>query len=141
MPDNPHDTPGADDAPGVSDDALHAHEEHDGPFGSLRDDLEALYDDSRTYLEAEVAFQKARVAYGAHHIRSAAIYGLSAVAFLNLAMLGLVIGLIIALRPYLGAFGAMGLMVAIMFALTAGAAWLALRRIRRIGEAFEKKQS
>ncbi|QWC55688.1 phage holin family protein [Erythrobacter sp. 3-20A1M] len=137
MRDENEETPGADFAPGVSDEAMESESDREVPYGSLRDDMESLYEDSRTYLEAEVAFQKSRLAYAAHHTRSAAFYGLCAMAFLHLALLGLVVGLIIALRPYLGAFGAMGLMVALMFLFTAIAGWMALRQFRRISEAFE----
>ena len=107
------------------------------PLGSLFDDAYALYEDGRTYLEAEVAFQKSRATYAAHESKSGLFFALAAMGLLHLALLGLVVGMIIALEPYLGAFGAMGLTVGALVLLGLLCAWMARGRFKRITRAFE----
>lgn len=108
------------------------------PLGSLFDDAYALYEDSRTYLEAEVAFQKSRAAYAAHESKSGLVFAMSAMAFLHLALLGLVVGMILALEPYLGAFGAMGATVGVLVVLGVLFALMARGRFNRISRAFQE---
>src|SRR5690606_18468749 len=72
---------------------------------SLLDDAEALIADGKTYLEAELEFQKTRAAYVADRAKAAAVYGVVAVLLAFLALIGLVVGLIIALTPLLTAWG------------------------------------
>lgn len=69
---------------------------------SLTEDLEALYEDGKTYVEAEVAFQKTRARYAGRKIRNGFAFALAALAFLHLALLGLTVGLVIALAPLVG---------------------------------------
>ena len=69
---------------------------HEEPLGSLFDDAYALYEDGKTYLEAEVAFQKSRASYASRETGSGIVFALGALAFLHLALIGLVVGLIIA---------------------------------------------
>ena len=47
------------------------------PSSSLFDDVAALVDDGKAYAEAELAFQKSRLAYSAKKGRSAGILGLT----------------------------------------------------------------
>ena len=44
------------------------------PLGSLFDDAYALYEDGRTYLEAEVAFQKSRAGYASRETGSGVVF-------------------------------------------------------------------
>ena len=91
---------------------------------SLLEDVQALIDDGRTYLEAEVAFQKTRVAFIADRAKAAAFFGAVAAAFGFVALIALTVGLIIALRPWLTAWGAAGVVVLMLaiLALLAGRA-------------------
>tara|TARA_B100000678_G_C18169471_1_gene486572 strand:+ start:440 stop:865 length:426 start_codon:yes stop_codon:yes gene_type:complete len=107
------------------------------PLGSLFDDAYALYEDGRTYLEAEVAFQKSRATYAAHESKSGIVFAMAAMGLLHLALLGLVVGLIIALEPFLGAFGAMGVVVGALTVLGVLLALMARGRFKRITRAFE----
>lgn len=107
------------------------------PLGSLFDDAYALYEDGRTYLEAEVSFQKSRATYAAHESKSGLFFALAAMGLLHLALLGLVVGMIIALEPYLGAFGAMGVMVGALVALGVLFGLMARGRFKRISRVFE----
>lgn len=107
------------------------------PLGSLFDDAYALYEDGRTYLEAEVAFQKSRADYASRETGSGIVFALGALAFLHLGAIGLVVGLIIALGPLLGAFGATALVVGVLLALMAIFGLVARSRFRRVGRAFK----
>jgi len=104
---------------------------------SLRDDVEALIDDGKTYLETELVYQKTRAAFVADRAKGAVIYGALAAAFGILALIGLTVGLIIALIPLLTAWGASALVVGLL----AVAAFVAMRaagkRWDRLMEAIE----
>lgn len=88
---------------------------------SLLDDVEALIDDGKTYLEAEFAFQKTRVAVVADRAKSALVYGAVALLLGFLALIGLTVGAIIALSPVLTPWGAAALVVGLL-AFAAGLA-------------------
>jgi hypothetical protein len=81
---------------------------------SLRDDVEALIDDGKTYLETELVYQKTRAAFVADRAKGAVIFGAVAVLLGFLALIGLTVGLIIALIPLLTAWGASALVVALL---------------------------
>lgn len=118
--------------------ASHVPETHDDYVEpSLGDDLTALVDDGKAYVEAELAFQKSRAAFVAHEIKAGAGFALVMLAFLHLALMGIVVGLIIALAPIFGAFGATAIMGGALLAMTGLFGWLAARRFRKISAAFE----
>jgi hypothetical protein len=73
---------------------------------SLLGDVQALIEDGKTYLEAELAYQKTRVGFVASGARDVAMYGALAAVFALLALVGLTVGLIIALTPLITAWGA-----------------------------------
>lgn len=87
---------------------------------SLRDDVEALIDDGKTYLETELVYQKTRAAFVAERAKDAVLFGAIAAALAVLALIGLTVGLIIALTPLLTAWGASAVVVALLLL----AAWL-----------------
>lgn len=106
----------------------------------LTDDLAALLDDGRLYLEAEMAFQKSRVSYAAGQGKSGLAMGVAALALIHLALIALAVGLVIALSPYLSPIGAT---VAVAFALLVLAFLLGLGARKRFGgiaRAFAKDQ-
>ena len=111
------------------------------PLGSLFDDAYALYEDGKTYVEAEVAFQKSRASYASREGISGVVFALGALAFLHLALIGLVVGLIIALAPILGAFLATGVVVGTLIVLTAIVGLVARSRFRRASGAFKEPSS
>jgi len=78
---------------------------------SLRDDVEALIDDGRTYLEAELIYQRTRAAYVAEETKTTVILGAVGAMFAFIALVGLTVGLIIALIPWLTAWGASAVVV------------------------------
>ncbi|HSM53171.1 MAG TPA: phage holin family protein [Erythrobacter sp.] len=131
----------ADPRPVDVDDELDAALRGDGdgqaqPDGSLVDDVAALVQDGRNFVEAEIAFQKTRLAFAANRSKSAVVSGLFALAFIHLALIALVVGLVIALTPLVSALGA----TAIVVGLLLFGAFLMLMRMRNstqeIGDAF-----
>lgn len=81
---------------------------------SLRDDVEALIEDGKTYLETELVYQKTRAAFVADRAKGAVVYGAIAAALAVLALIGLTVGLIIALAPLLTAWGSSALVVGVL---------------------------
>lgn len=123
-------------------------DEHDGALAepeaakppSLFDELGALIADGKTYAEAEIAFQKSRAAYVGDSAKGAVALGIGALAFIHLALIALAVGLVIALAPLIGAWGATGLVVGL---LLAGAVVLGLRakaRVDAISAAFRENR-
>ena len=69
---------------------------------SLADDLLALFEDGKTYAEAELAYQKSRAGYTANRLKGALALGLGAFGVLHLALIALTVGVVIALTPLVG---------------------------------------
>ena len=103
---------------------------------SLREDVEILIEDGKTYLEAELNFQRTRALYVADSARSAMVHGAVAAAFGFLALIGLTVGLIIALTPWLTAWGASALVVGLLILAGVIALRGAMRRWNRLMEAL-----
>lgn len=105
------------------------HAEPPAGTRSLADDLEALLDDARTYLDAEMSYQKTRAGFVADRLKKAAAFGAAAAYFAVLATIGLTVGLIIALTPLITAWGATAvvvfalLLLAYLLARKASQAW------------------
>ena len=133
-------TPDAGIAPLVRDDADIPESSDDAPEGSgdfglgpdyeahtQHEDDQAHIDDGKSYLEAELGFQKTRAAFGADRTKSAVAFGAAALLFVFLALIGLTVGAVIALTPLLTAWGATAAVVGILLFATLLAA-LAVRR-------------
>lgn len=120
---------------GLPDESGPAAYEGEEPDRSLLEDVEALIEDGKTYLETELAFQKTRAAYVAKGAKGIAGLGALAAGLALLALIGLTVGLILALTPLITAWGATAVVVG---ALVLGA-WLcvraALKRWRAISAA------
>ena len=108
---------------------------------SLIEDVEVLIEDGKTYLEAELNYQKTRALFAGDRLKGVALYGLLGFVFAWMALIGLTIGLIFALTPTLGGWGATGVVV-VAWLLVAG---LALRaaagRWRQLMASFEEPRS
>lgn len=132
-------------APPPRGDGRLPEQEHDDPAEaessdrSLLEDMEALIADGRTYLEAELGYQKTRALFVAEQAKSAAVFGAVAALLALLALIGLVMGLIIALTPILGPWGAGGIVVLVLVvaALLAGRA--AAQRWKRLMAAIDSQ--
>lgn len=112
-------------------------EETSASEGSLSEDVIALIGDGRTYIEAEIAFQKTRFAYAADHGKSGIVLGVCAFAVLHLGLIALVVGLIFALSPLIGAGGATALVAGILLFAGAILGLKAKAQFNRLGEAFK----
>ena len=108
----------------------------DGGNSSIFEDVATLIDDGRTLVEAELAFQKTRIAYAGIRGRNAAIFGIVALALAVLAVFALIVGALLALAPLLGAWGATAVVAGILLAVAALCAVLALRNAKLISKAF-----
>lgn len=85
-----------------------------GGGGSLVEDVDALIADGKTYLEAEVAYQKNRAGYAANRLKWTAVYGAAAFGLLHLALIALTVGIVIALMPLVGPWIATAIVVAML---------------------------
>lgn len=137
MRDEDRPDPRPDDVDDELEAAVRGDERAGSPSGpSLVDDVAALVSDSRNFVQAEVEFQKTRLAFAANRSKSAVLSGLFALAFIHLALIALVVGLVIALTPHVTAWGATAIVVGL---LLLGAFILVMRMqssTREIGEAF-----
>lgn len=104
--------------------------------GSLSDDLIAIFDDGKTYVSAELAFQKSRMSFAADRGKSGALYGVVAFALLHLALVALVVGAIFALSPILSPWGATAVVVGALALCGIVFAMMAKSRFARMADAY-----
>ena len=122
----------------------HAQDGDDEPEGgaeprsgpSLADDLVALLDDGKTYLEAEKAYQKSRALYVADKGKRGLIQGLAAFALIHTALIGLVVGAVIGLAPILTIWGATAVVAGALLIAGIVLARMALAHFREAGGSF-----
>jgi len=120
-----------------------AHAEGSAPVRSLIDDIEAFIDDGRTYLNAELTYQKTRASFVTNRAGKTAVFGIGAAVLGLLAGIGLTVGLIIALTPLITAWGATAVVVGVLllgaFLLMrrASSNWTSARQAMRSGDADE----
>ena len=105
-------------------------------MSGMIDQLRGLYDDGRELIDAEIGFQKARIAAAGRQVRTMALLAVVGLILISCALIALVIGTMIALIPVLGAWGAMGATVVGALLLAALCFWLAAARIGRLGALF-----
>lgn len=116
------------------------HESDEADYGpSLADDTLALFEDAKTYAEAEVAFQKSRASYTANRLKGAIAFGLGAFGVLHLALIALTVGAVIALAPIIGPWAATAIVTVALVIL--GIVFLMALKIRidDIRSAFSDK--
>ena len=131
--------------PGRGDDGVPAIEEEKAPAAhgveqevrSLREDVEALIEDGRTYLETELIYQKTRAAFVADRAKGALMFGAMAILLAFLALIGLILGLILALTPLLTAWGASALVVGLLVIAALSAGRVATQRWSRLMQAID----
>ena len=97
-----------------------------GAQRSLIEDVEALVDDARTYLDAELTYQKTRASFVSDRLKKTIVFGAAAAVLGLVALIGLTVGLIIALTPLITGWGAtavvVGLELVVVFMLLKRAA-------------------
>lgn len=112
-------------------------ESEPGHSGSLLDDISAFFDDGKTYVEAELAFQKTRLSYAANRGASGLVYLIGALAFLHLALIGLVIGGILALGDEIGFLGSTLIIVGVLLVAMAVLLLIARKKFRKLSDSFK----
>jgi hypothetical protein len=105
--------------------------EQDAAERSLVADVRQLAEDGRTLLEAELAYQKSRALVAGQAAKGVAGYGALALALIFFALMALVLGLVLALTPLVGALLATGLVVLGLLVFSALSGWIAIRRWER----------
>lgn len=117
---------------GVAEPDLAAADEADD---SLLEDLRDLADDTRTAVEAEVAFQKERASYVAGAARGIAIRFALAALLVVIALCTMAIGVLVGLTPLIGPWLATAAVVGLL-AIFAGVLALSgrngIRRVQRV---------
>ena len=96
--------------------------------GSLLDDVRDLFDDGRTLIEAELAYQSARGAYAWERAPGIVVPLLVSLAAVFFAMMAVVVGLLLALAPLLTVWGALGAVTALLLVAGFAAYRIAMRR-------------
>lgn len=113
-----------------------ASEAPDTTLSGLRDDVTALVEDARNYAEAELGFQKTRAALAGKHGARALGLLVLAVVLLNLALIALAVGAVIALAPLVTIWGAIAIVVGVLLLGVALLVAAALRDGKMIGAMF-----
>ncbi|WP_336986548.1 phage holin family protein [Altererythrobacter aquiaggeris] len=109
--------------------------------GSLLDDVAATIDDGKTYIEAELAYQKSRAAFAANKSKSAIGFALAGFAMLHIALIALVVGLVFALSPLITPLGATAVVFGGLVILGALSIRLAVGKARTIKHAFRSEEA
>lgn len=99
---------------------------------SLMRDLRLLADEAKTLAQAELAFQKSRAAYVGAETRTIALLAIVAVVLVFFAVMAFVVGIVIALGPVLGLWGAMATVTGVLLAAAVLGALNARSRLRRM---------
>lgn len=108
---------------------------------SLLDDFNALVTDGKTYVEAEIAYQKSRASFAGSRVKWSFIYGAAAFGLLHLALIALAVGAVIALAPLVGPWLATGLVVVALLALAVVFILCLKAKLGDIRDVFEDRHS
>lgn len=98
---------------------------------SLTEDLRALLEDGQTLVEAELSYQKQRVAFGWNRAKGIALLLVGALFLAFFVLVALVVGLLLALTPLVGAWGALGIVTLALALAAAGCFFTAVSRFRK----------
>lgn len=124
----------ADDVP-----PLFAPSTGDAATRSLVEDVKSLVEDGRTLVEAELAYQKSRAAVAGAGAKGVAGWTLLALALIFFTLMALVVGLLLALAPAMGSWGALLTVVLGLLAFTALSAAIAVQRWKRVARLLADK--
>lgn len=98
---------------------------------SLVGDVRQLVEDGRTLLEAEMAYQKSRAVVAGQAVKGVVGWGALALVLVFFALMALVLGLVLALTPLIGALGATAIVVLGVLTAAALCGWVAAKRWER----------
>lgn len=110
----------------------------EGLSESLTEELAALIDDTRTYAEAELVFQKTRASLAGKNAGIALGLVVVAVVVLHVAVLALAVGMVMALTPIMTIWGSIAIVVGALLALTGLLGSMAIKRGKRISAIYAK---
>lgn len=108
---------------------------------SVAEDFEALFEDGKTYAEAELAFQRTRARLAASHVKSGLVYGIFALFLLHMVLIGLTVGAILILAPRVGPLLATAIVAGVLLAGVIAFGLAARSRFGRIGALFSRSAS
>ena len=112
-----------------------------GPDHSLIDDVKAMIDDGRTYVEAELHFQKSRAKFLSGRVGRAAVLGGIAALSAVLALVALTVGLVIGLTPILTIWGATAVVI-LLWLIVLGICAIKLRTLsKQLSAAFSEEEA
>lgn len=108
---------------------------------TLSEEWQGLIASGKAAFESEIAFQKARAALVGGALGRIAALGALVLALLFFVLMALVMGLLLALTPLLGAWGALGAVAGGLLLLTLLAGLGILSGLRRLKRVFAGKDS
>lgn len=111
-----------------------------GTRRSLVEDFEALFEDGKTYAEAEIAYQKTRARLAGSYAKSGLIYGILALFLMHMALIGLTVGTILVLAPLTGPLIATAIVTGVLLAGVAALALMAKARFGHVGAVFRGRE-
>lgn len=122
----------------MTEDKVHTEETAAGD-DSLLGGARALFEDGQTLLAAEIEFQKARAGFVLGRAKGILVLAALALVLLFFALMALVMGLLLALAPLIGPWGALAVVVLGLLALTGLSVLGVVRRIGAISRALKGK--
>lgn len=116
------------DEQGIASSASYNNEDH----GSLLSDVTALYEDGKTYVTSELAFQKTRAQYAGKQGGKVAAFGGAALLIANLALIALTVGAILSLETLVGPLAATLIVTAVLLIAAGVLAYMAKNKVAEI---------
>lgn len=105
---------------------------------SLREDLRLLAADAKSFVTAELAYQKARAAYASEKAKTISLLGVIAATAIFFAALAAVVGTVIALGPVLGPWGAMAAVTLALLAIALICGLIAMNHLRQMKDVLSE---
>lgn len=114
----------------MTEDKVHTDPDAGGEDDSLIGGARALFEDGQSLFAAEIAFQKARVGFVLGRAKGILALAALALALLFFALMALVVGLLLALAPLIGPWGALAVVLLGLLALTGVSVLGIVRRVK-----------
>ena len=110
-------------------------------LGAMVAEVRTLADEARDYARAELAFQKARAGHAGKSLKGIAAFGALALALVFFALMALAVGMVLALTPMIGAWGAAGASFLILLGAAGLCGMIAYVRVKRMLATISDKGS
>lgn len=107
----------------------------------LGDTVRALLEDGPNWLEAELAFQKARAGFVLGRAKGIALWAVLGLFLAFFTLVALVVGLLLALSSVIGPWGALGIVTLGLVALTGVCVAAALHGVRVVKRAITGEEA